>query len=208
MVKIKNALFRIEPSLYKLILPTRFYELNQVATNHSISESYQRLKIIQPIGIQYEWLARYCDIQNILDMEIGLEHCLKDQNNIVINLIGDDLETIKDDISGSYRVNYNKRSKDVYRVFGNMRFPLFNFTKKQMHKYSIEKGYNKILDLSWYCHRPFYNNQPCGKCDPCKAVIREGLGWRMPLLAKILYYSLAIYWFVNNKNKRVGNGGN
>jgi hypothetical protein len=35
------------------------------------------------------------------------------------------------------------------------------------------------MGLTWFCHHPTRENEPCGTCNPCLNVIDEGFGWRI-----------------------------
>ena len=188
MTLIKEALYKEYPETKNLLHPTIFKELSEIENNIEITKSYGKLKEKILLGRQYDWLARFCLDEAIFDMEFGLELCVNNGDNKVINIIGDNMEKFDQGLGISYRVNRNAKGNDVYNLFGNMQFPLFSYTKIEMYKFSIENGFDEILNLTWFCLLPVMNHYPCGKCNSCRTVYREGLAWRLPVISKIRYF--------------------
>jgi len=189
MTKIKEMLFLKYPQIKKLILPTHYADLTGIPVVEEISQSYMRLTKIETIGIQYEWLARFCATKNITDMEISNETAIYDADNRTRKLLGDDLDRIEITDEVYYKLNDKAKGKDVYNIYGCYKFPVFDFTKQDMYNLSLEMGFDDVMNLTWFCHMPTRFSKPCGKCHPCRVVYREGLKWRLPFVAKMRYHT-------------------
>lgn len=189
MANIKKALFQKDSLARDLILPTIFKELSEVGPNGIIAESYKRLTDIEAIGIQYEWLARFCAEEGITGIEICNETAIVDAANRSRKLIGFDLEKCESDFGIYYKLNERAKGKDVYTLYGNFKFPVLGYTKINMLELSRKGGFEDIMKLTWFCLMPTKFSNPCGKCHPCTAVFSEGLKWRLPVAARIRYHT-------------------
>ena len=198
MTNIKEALIKKRPEIEDLILPTIFKELNQIQPNQTITESYKRLTLKESIGIQYEWLARFCADEGINNVEISNETAIFDEDNRTRKLLGDDLDKFETEYGIYYKLNNRAKKKDVYKIYGNFKFPVFDFTKLDMFELSKKLGFDDIMKLTWFCHTPTKKNNPCGKCHPCQTVYHEGLKWRLPLTAKWRYHTWPIFRRLKN----------
>jgi hypothetical protein len=66
----------------------------------------------------------------------------------------------------------------LFRYFS---WPLIMLTKGDTAAIAKEQGWERIMEMSWFCHRPTRGRKPCGVCNPCLSAIREGFGWRVPV---------------------------
>ena len=188
MEAILKSLFLKYPETKALILPTIFKETHRISQNHKITSCYLRIKKIIDIGIQFDWLSRFCAEEEIHDMEICLEKSTHDDENQIFNLLIENMDKIETTYEGYFQIKASEKGKDTFTTFGNYRFPLFDLTKQYKYEYSREKGFNEILDKTWFCLMPTKKLNPCGKCHPCRVVYKENLHWRLPLAAKIRYH--------------------
>ena len=152
--------------------------VRDISEDKDITQAYYNLEKKHPIGIQYEWLARYA--KNIKNLEIG------DENGSAIDSIlygaikanGDVKRNIDDKKGEYYTIDKSISSNDIIKVFGNYHYPLLFYSKIKMKKEAEEKGFIDILNKTWFCHTPI-NNQPCGWCVPCMGTIKKGLEYRL-----------------------------
>lgn len=63
---------------------------------------------------------------------------------------------------------------DIYAVFHNVTFPIFNYNKTGCYNLYEELGYKHIRNMVWHCYSPI-NGKPCGKCFTCIHYIRDGI---------------------------------
>ena len=47
-----------------------------------------------------------------------------------------------------------------------------------MKDFFVRHNYVDIMKTTWFCHSPI-NGKPCGKCNPCKGVVEEGMAERL-----------------------------
>lgn len=189
MTKIKNKISEIDSKASQLILPTRFKEKLEIKPNLTITESFNTLFQAEPIAPQYEWLARFCAEEGISDMEICNERAIHDEDNRTRRLLDNDLQKHESTAGYYYQLNPNVAGADSHNVYGNFRFPVFDFTKVQMLGIVKTQGYDFIINESWFCLMPTKSGHPCGKCHPCRAVFREGLKYRLPFAARVRYHT-------------------
>ena len=64
---------------------------------------------------------------------------------------------------------------------------LFDMTKRHMQAEARLSGFDDLMNLTWFCHRP-RKGAPCGTCNPCIYTIEEGLGERVPLAGRVRYH--------------------
>jgi len=188
MVKIKNALFEKDIKIKSRILPTIFKEIKEINENKTIAQSYTDLHVEESIAIQYEWLARYCHEEGISNMELCNETAIYDADNQTRRLLDKDLDRIATNYGTHYKLNARAREKNIYKIYGNFHFPVFDYTKLDMYKISKKHGFDDVLKHTWFCLMPTSQLKPCGKCKPCRVVYREGLKWRLPITSKIRYF--------------------
>jgi 7-cyano-7-deazaguanine synthase in queuosine biosynthesis len=165
MDKIRQKLNELYPYTKDLLLPTEYYRVSEIAPDSDISEAFKRLTKNTFMGIQYEWLARYLSQFNIKNIQLGIH---------------------KDDKANILR-NKNEEGTDEQKIFGYYTFPLMGVSKLKMQETSKEQGWDNIMEMTWFCHKPKKNN-PCGKCNPCRYTIEEGMARRIPLFRRTLGY--------------------
>jgi len=198
MRAIKTKIIGPYPEAEKLILPTIFYAVSDVAANDEVSKKFHELQKIRHIGTQYDWLARYCESQQLFGLELGVikkgevsaygESLSMSFKPLVIetekNLFAFDKTKIKTENDQLY-----------FEIFKYYHFPILHLSKKEMVAYAQERGWSNLMELTWFCHKP-KNNKPCGKCNPCRTAISEGLGDKIPFWNKLAFSlktSLGIY---------------
>lgn len=145
--------------------------------DREISDAYKRVKKEIALGIQYEWLARFALLHP------GIELCLeKEEGGHIFNYFNTKGTINKiTDREVSYIVfNRDKSDKDLCAIFGNYHIPLPLREKTKLDLVGEYKkhGYEKTMLKTWFCHTPV-NNEPCGVCNPCKIVMKDGLSFRL-----------------------------
>ncbi len=185
MQNIKKTLEEEYPEQRKLLMPTNFVEMGDIASNEQINRAYHRLIKKHPhLGIQNEWLARLTFQFGLSDMEIGLQKSTGRNFGAVKDL----LKKFKSDGYLRAKIPDRLKGSDEYLVFGSFSFPLFNITKSGMLEKSKNFGFFKLMENTWFCHHPLLSGKPCGVCVPCSGVIRDGLSFRLPLYSRVRYH--------------------
>lgn len=172
-----TADIEMHPETRCTILPIIKFKVSDLEPDKEISGAYQRLRKMTAIGPQYEWLSRFAKTNN------GLELCLEKADtgkayNCIVSYGA--MKSIKNGDIAYRIIDEGKSSPDLIKLFGGFHFPLplFEITKSDMQEEYKKMGFGKTLDKTWFCHNPV-NNEPCGICNPCKAVMEDGLSFRL-----------------------------
>lgn len=153
------------------------FDVADIEPDREITEGYRRIRDLTGLGSQYDWLARFAN------KDPGLELCLEKSYHgkapKCILKYGTLTKVTEGDIM-YYKLVEEKSEPDLYKIFGNMHFPipLFEITKYGLIEEYNKLGFKNTIAKTWFCHHPI-NDEPCGTCNPCKVVIKEGLGFRM-----------------------------
>jgi 7-cyano-7-deazaguanine synthase len=155
--------------------------VSDLPPDREISEAYKRVKREIALGIQYEWLARFATTHR------GIELCLeKEEGGHIFNYFNSKgtIEKITDREVSYLVFDRDKSDRDLYTIFGNYHIPLplREMTKLDLVGEYKKHGYEKTMLKTWFCHTPV-NNEPCGVCNPCKIVVKDGLSFRLSPLA-------------------------
>jgi 7-cyano-7-deazaguanine synthase in queuosine biosynthesis len=189
MDQIKEMLFKDHPFTRDLIMPTQFYEVSQVSENKDITATFKSLIKDKFIGSQYEWLARFCEQNNVSNLQLCIHK--DDKAHFVIH---DYIIESKNE-PDVFLMDEKYKDTREYKIFNYFSFPILEYTKVEMAEISEKNNWNKYMKLTWFCHRPTAASEPCGICNPCRYTIKEGLGWRIPLHRRIIgsYYVNVVF---------------
>lgn len=169
---------KTHPETLCLILPLIKLKVSELEKDAIITEAYFRLHEKTQIGTQYEWLARFANKHK------GMELCIeKSENGKAVNCIKNNgnVRLVENGDIKYFEIDTEKSSADLIRIFGGYHFPhpLFEITKVEMIEEYKRLGFEETILKTWFCHNPI-RNEPCGFCNPCKTVIKDGLAFRMP----------------------------
>ena len=177
----KNILSRY-PFASELLQPTKVVHLDEIPPNPEITEAYERLLKRHYMGSQYEWLARYCAQYTDRIFESAID-AYTTAYYILLPFI-----TPAGDLGDGYIFSDEYENTDEYTLFKYYRFPILKMTKLEMRQIARDNEYEDLLNQTWFCLNPRKNSTPCGVCSPCMYVIRDGLGYRIPLSGRIRYH--------------------
>jgi 7-cyano-7-deazaguanine synthase in queuosine biosynthesis len=176
MKRIKQALRAHLPTRAGSLLPVRFCAVSDLLSNQRITSAYKRIHEHARIGVQYDWLARFCDQFGVSDLQLCIHK--DDRAHSALQAVVDDRG-----VHGC-RVSEKHAATDEYELFRFYSFPIFDMSKLEIHESAKKLGFNSIMNLTWFCQAP-KNGKPCGKCLPCRFTVEEGLGWRVPYLRRL-----------------------
>ena len=144
-----------------------------------ITGRFERLRARSHLGGQYDWLARFAVQNGLTDLELSVHQ--DDKAAIFLQPY-----VVRDDNGGDpvYRLRDDPPDDDL-RIFEHFRFPIFDLTKRDMERAAREHGFADVMELTWFCHIPTPQGEPCGRCNPCRYTIEEGLGRRIPLRTRV-----------------------
>lgn len=146
------------------LLPPEISRKTSAVNNREVREAYNAIVKKMYIGDQYMWLADYCQTWGIEGMEIGVE-----ENPVFLNEI-------------------KSEGYPYSEIFGKFRFPILNTNKLKMKEWAEATGTLAIMEMTWFCHRPTANDEPCGSCHPCEVTMQGGMNHRFPLKSRIRYH--------------------
>ena len=70
MKRIKQALRAHYPARAGSLLPVRFCAVSDLLGSQRITSAYKRIHEYARIGVQYDWLARFCDQFGVSDLQL------------------------------------------------------------------------------------------------------------------------------------------
>ena len=165
------------PETADRLLPTRYMRVAELLPDSEIEASFDRIVRRSFMGDQYAWLARFCRQHGVEDVELSVEKTAHGAHAV--------LESFLEEVDSgfgypTFRFAASKQNTDEYRVFSRFSFPLFDTTKLEMAEMVKARGWSDLMSMTWFCHRPRADRQPCGCCNPCLYAIEQGMGWRIP----------------------------
>jgi hypothetical protein len=176
MMRIKEALRAQFPERAESLLPIRFCAVSDLLSDPKITSAYKRVHKRARIGIQYDWLARFCDQFGVSDLQLCIHK--DDRAHAALQNV------VEYGGVNGYRVSEKNPATDEYELFRFYTFPIFDMSKLDIQKHAVEMGFSPIMNLTWFCQAP-KDGKPCGSCLPCRFTVEEGLGWRVPYLRRL-----------------------
>ena len=137
-----------------------------------ITKAFQNLLKQDFMGSQYEWLGTFALKHKGVEMSIH-----KDDKAIELISKHGKLKVEEGEEGKYYVIDKDNSEKDCITLFGNLHFPLVDYTKVQMKEEYEKMGLSDIIDDTWFCFTPI-DGKPCGQCNPCKYTIEEGMAYR------------------------------
>jgi hypothetical protein len=150
-----------------------------VPPDAEITGRFERLRARSHLGGQYDWLARFALQHGLTDLELAIHQDDKAAVFLQPHVVRDG-----DGPGAGYRLRADPPDPDL-RIFERFRFPVFDMTKRDMQRLARERGFAGVMELTWFCHLPTADGKPCGRCNPCRYTMEEGLGRRIPLEIKL-----------------------
>jgi hypothetical protein len=184
MKRIKQKVRADFPARAGLLLPVQFVAVSDLEENEKVSSAFAAVRKRKRIGIQYEWLGRFCYQFGISDLELCIHR--DDRAHDALQHV----VAVKEGAPETYRVSEKFAGTPEYDLFKPYSFPVFDLTKLQMRAIAEELGLGAIMDLTWFCQAP-KNGKPCGVCNPCRFTIDEGLGSRVSSFRRL---KGTLYW--------------
>jgi hypothetical protein len=193
------------PDTICTILPLITFKVKDIEPDNETTDAFYRLQKHTAIGSQYDWLSRYA--KSCSGLEICIEHTEIGRAYNCIMKFGE-VKKISNGTISYCIIDQEKSDRDLVKVFGVFRFPipLLELTKSEILQEYKKLGFSESINKTWFCHTPARNN-PCGVCNPCKAVIEEGLTFRLSSRALARYKTEMKYgdrkWFKKLKDIRL-----
>lgn len=183
MNNIRRGVTRKYPDLRPKLLPTTYINEDLIPHVEEVDVVVDKLRAeMRGVHEQYQILAHYCKSSKIEEIDLTYE---REQGEPSPDNIG---------VSQYFGKTY---------PFDNFRNPHANITKKECYIKAKAEDWHDLLKLTSFCRRPKRNGKPCGTCGPCADVVKEGLGFRLPLSSRIKARILLPFrnYYRNNADK-------
>jgi len=192
MARIAACLNDEFPHTRELLQPIRRAAVADIEVDDDIARALREIRRRSFIGSQYAWLPAFCREHALDGMELGVHV----DDKVQALLRGYVLEVEHPAGFRTVRVDSARAGSPEHTLFGAFGFPLFRVDKRGIERESRAAGWDDIMEMTWFCHRPA-NGKPCGLCAPCVYTIEEGLARRVPWPRRVLsffYRRFALPW--------------
>ena len=178
MADIKRRIAERFPAAGDRLRAVEIFQRDDIAEDAALRERFEQLRSRQWLGDQYEWLSRFARWRQLSSLELAI-HRDDRAYAFVHSLVerGDD---------GRYRLR-QPIEDPALEVFEPFVFPILSLTKLDMGRIAAEHGFSDLLEHTWFCHTPDARGRPCGRCNPCRYTIDEGLARRVPRINRLKY---------------------
>ncbi len=203
MNRIKDHVFKEYPFTRELLKPTKYFSDNDIVPDTKITKAYNSIRKTKHLGIQYEWLARFCKEKDMSDMQLSVE---APKEFFDSDWISDFYPLLKEktiNFQTIYVVDPIHHKKNYFQLFKYFHFPIVKISKVQMLAITTSQGLENIMGMTWFCQNPTPNKKPCGICKPCLQVIKNGMNWRLPLKSRIISFIYTIVFIKIKSQLRV-----
>lgn len=181
MARIRVEIARRAPQAAARLHPARQFRVAGLARDAEVERAFQAAVRQSFMGDQYAWLAAFCRQQELDDIQLCIHRDDKAHAAIEPYVAG----RMERDGYRTYRLDPRHAALPQYTVFAPFSFPLFDLSKVEMAERARAEGWDALMAMTWFCHRPRRDRQPCGRCNPCLYTIDEGLGWRLPASSRV-----------------------
>lgn len=176
MAAIKDAVTSSFPAARARILPTAFYERCEIPPSPELTAAHRALARSRFLGWQYDWLARLAAWRDIPRLELAI-HRDDRAHGFIATLV-------TREAGASFSVR-DAQAGPAAQLFAAFVFPILDMTKLRMGEIACAHGFDRILELTWFCDSPDARLRPCGACNPCRYTISEGYGRRVPAANRV-----------------------
>lgn len=182
MEKIRKDIVDMYPETEILFSPTIIVHLLDIKKDQTIEVAYEKAQKKEHLGSQYDWLARFCNQYQIMDMEVCVQKLDTPNHPPRFSPFFE-----RDNGTSKFVYKGTLMDEPEYILFKNFRFPILNLTKEAMFEIAKGNHWLKIMNKTWFCHSPFRDEIPCGKCVPCKQIINDDkLKRRIPIYIRLI----------------------
>lgn len=183
MQRIGEELRQAHPHVRGLLHPLRRYPVDSLRPDDEIARALRAIRKRSYIGSQYAWLPAFCKRHGIDGVELSV-HVDDKVQALVAPLVQEFEQAGK---YRSFRLDPRHAGSPEYTLFRYFGFPLFGIDKRGMGREAEYEGWDAIMAMTWFCHRPV-RGKPCGTCAPCVYAIEEGMAGRVPRTRRALSF--------------------
>ena len=170
------------PEAFARIEPPRYVALQAIPPHPEIEAAWRHLRDAYDIGTQYDWLARLAEAGDWTGVELSVYG-----GGRLRPMFGDHIQRVERP-GGRTTWALGPDAPEPQRLlFGRYVFPFWETSKREAVAQAEREGLTEILDAhTWFCFNPT-NGKPCGTCRPCRFMVKDGLGDRIPLSGHLRY---------------------
>jgi hypothetical protein len=179
---VLDRLTHAHPEARARILPLRTIPMTwHLVPDDPFSRDLMTIRAHTEIGAQYAYIAREMHRAGLDAVEMCVHvgpRASSGPHSHFANLFAGRLEPVREHGLLRWRLARPTDHDPLSRLFGRLRFPLHDITKRQTRERARALGFEPLLHLTWFCHHP-RQNRPCGVCNPCQVTLKDGFGWRI-----------------------------
>ena len=197
-IKKISEIIRNHDRTKSTLLDIKLIYIDDIKSNQSITDAFNRLHDRYIIGHQYDFIARYAEQYDVrFEMSLEKSDRSKAMNCILTETV---LDSFVDGDYSVFRINMQNSSADACAIYSHIDLPstLWCMTKVEEIEKLKQMGHKETIKYTWFCHFPVWG-KPCGHCNPCRDSINEGLAFRVPILGYLLYYIYKPYKLLKNR---------
>lgn len=180
-----SDLIRNNPATKSELLDTTVVPLEEIKVSPDDAALYEDWRSHNGLGTQYLWLSTF-----LREREMFAELAAEAPHDRVAQAFLSECAPVceGEGVAAVLKADMSKCSAEGGRFLGKMLLPkrIWDLYKKDEIHEMQTLGYDDVFKLTWFCHRPILG-MPCGHCAPCKTAIRDGLGWRVPIVSRGIY---------------------
>lgn len=170
------------PEVFARIEPPRYIALQAIPPHAEIQDAWRHLCDAYDIGTQYGWFARLAEAADWTGVELAVYG-----GGRLRPMFGDHIQPhVRPD--GRTTWTLGPDAPEPQRLlFGRFAFPFWELSKREALEQAGREGLTEILDdNTWFCFNP-QDGKPCGTCRPCRFMVKDGLGNRIPRSGHLRY---------------------
>lgn len=158
MARMRSVL--LERARPTRLLPTRILLRDdyQILPDHQ--RWFESIRARAHVGSQYLWLASVAEAEGWDGVDLAMERFPSGREMAKIVFKRPDEPELSDN--------------EEAQLFRYWRFPVLHLTKKEMLENAQAHGFDDIVLMRWFCHRPI-GSRACGRCRPCRIALRDGM---------------------------------
>ena len=175
MNRLLKTLEATYPDAYARIDTPRYVDRRAIPISEDIQRAWEHLRDAYDIGNQYNWLANFAETADWTGVELSIYG-----GGRLRPMFGDHIHaTQRPDGRTTYRLG-SDAPEPQRLVFGRFTFPFWELDKRRAFALANREGLTRLLDdHTWFCFEP-RDGKPCGVCRPCRFMVKDGLGHRIP----------------------------
>jgi hypothetical protein len=179
--RIRQAVLARYPHAAALLLPSIIHDVSELPPNPATVALLDGLRRRGWLGEQYVWLADFAALRGLTRLELSINAEDRPRHRLA-----PDAEPLASDPT-IYRLVDQPQDPSL-ELFRRFRFPIFTITKREMARRAADAGFADLMEMTWFCHTP-RGGRPCGTCAPCRDIVGEGMGHRLPWTARFRRWS-------------------